>query len=107
MNQNQIEEMARDICLFAQEYETCEKCDTDLDIGDEICTYKCMANLLIQRGYRKVEQGEWKRQKKEIPTSPEAICSKCGREVVYQIIDNRWQFENYCPHCGREMEGAE
>lgn len=33
----------------------------------------------------------------------EAVCSKCGAEVVYQIIDNKWQFENYCPHCGRKM----
>jgi hypothetical protein len=39
----------------------------------------------------------------------EAICSECGREVVYQIIDNKWRFENFCPHCGADMrkEGAD
>lgn len=28
----------------------------------------------------------------------------CGREVVYQVINNRYQFENYCPHCGAKMD---
>lgn len=53
-----------------------------------------------------VKHGYWKRQKGR----PEAICSECGREVVYQTIDNKWWFENYCPHCGAKMdlkEGAE
>lgn len=53
-----------------------------------------------------VKHGYWKRQKGR----PEAICSECGREVVYQTIDNKWWFENYCPHCGADMrkkEGAE
>ena len=54
----------------------------------------------------KVKHGCWKRQKGR----PEAICSECGREVVYQTIGNKWWFENYCPHCGADMrkkEGAE
>lgn len=50
-----------------------------------------------------VRRGEWVRQK----GNPEAICSECGREVVYQCIDNRWRFENYCPHCGTRMIGKE
>lgn len=52
-----------------------------------------------------VKHGEWVRQKGR----PEAICSECGREVVYQIIDNKWWFENFCPHCGADMrkEGAD
>jgi DNA-directed RNA polymerase subunit RPC12/RpoP len=45
-------------------------------------------------------EGEWVRQK----GSPEAICSNCGRDVVYQVIDNKWAFENYCPHCGAKMK---
>lgn len=46
-----------------------------------------------------VKHGKWVRQKGR----PEAICSECGREVVYQIIDNKWWFENFCPHCGADM----
>ena len=45
-------------------------------------------------------EGEWIRHK----GSSEAVCSNCGREVVYQIIDNRWRFENFCPHCGAHMK---
>lgn len=44
----------------------------------------------------------WKRQSGK---DPEAVCSACGREAVYQIIDNKWAFENFCPHCGAKMEG--
>lgn len=50
-----------------------------------------------------VKHGYWKRQKGR----PEAICSECGREVVYQTIDNKWWFENYCPHCGADMRKKE
>lgn len=44
----------------------------------------------------------WKRQPGK---DPEAVCSNCGREAVYQIIDGKWEFENFCPHCGAKMEG--
>lgn len=37
----------------------------------------------------------------------EAYCLTCGREVVYQVINNRYQFENYCPHCGARMDKEE
>lgn len=49
-----------------------------------------------------VKHGEWVRQKGR----PEAICSECGREVVYQSIDNKWWFENYCPYCGGDMRNG-
>ena len=35
----------------------------------------------------------------------EAKCSICGRDVVYQITEDKWEFENYCPHCGAKMDG--
>lgn len=35
----------------------------------------------------------------------EAKCSICGRDAVYQIIEDKWEFENYCPHCGAKMDG--
>ena len=50
-------------------------------------------------------QGEWIRRENKSPTQTEAYCSMCGRDVVYQVIDNKWAFENYCPHCGAEMKG--
>ena len=35
----------------------------------------------------------------------EAKCSICGRDAVYQIVNNRYEFENFCPHCGVKMRG--
>lgn len=49
-----------------------------------------------------IRHAYWKRQSGK---DPEAVCSACGREAVYQIIDNKWAFENFCPHCGAKMEG--
>ena len=31
----------------------------------------------------------------------------CGDKVVYQVINNHYQFENYCPHCGARMDKEE
>lgn len=54
-----------------------------------------------------VKHGHWVRQEKMVggKVQAEAVCSSCGTDVVYQVIDNRWQFENYCPHCGARMDG--
>lgn len=90
--EKQIKEMAR-IYEFA--------CDET-----EVCTRKCgpcHATLLYNAGYRKQVEAEWVKQDKKTPIASEAICSNCGRDVVYQVVDNRWQFENYCPHCGACM----
>ena len=40
-----------------------------------------------------------------IKTADGAECERCGREVVYQIIDDHWQYEPFCPHCGAIMDG--
>lgn len=40
-----------------------------------------------------------------IKTADGAECEKCGREAVYQIIDDHWQYEPFCPHCGAIMDG--
>lgn len=58
------------------------------------------AKDLYDAGCRFQTEGEWVRQKGR----PEAICSNCGREVEYQVIDNRWRFENFCPHCGMKAK---
>ena len=42
-----------------------------------------------------------------IKTADGAECEKCGREAVYQIIDDHWQYEPFCPHCGARMDREE
>lgn len=54
-----------------------------------------------RENWQEIHSAYWKRQPSK---DPEAVCSHCGREVVYQIIDGKWAFENFCPHCGAEME---
>lgn len=71
------------------------------DAGRGAEFYKDVVKML-EKSYRKQSEGEWKRQK----GTPEAICPNCGREVVYQIVEGRWEFEYYCPHCGSKMKGG-
>ena len=62
---------------------------------------------LYSAGYRKQTEGEWIQQEKILgKVIPEAVCSICGRDVTYQVIDNKWAFENYCSHCGAKMKGG-
>jgi len=42
-----------------------------------------------------------------IKTADGAECEKCGREAVYQIIDDHWRYEPFCPHCGAIMDKKE
>lgn len=39
-----------------------------------------------------------------IKTEDGAECEKCGREAVYQIVDDHWEYEPFCPHCGAIMD---
>ena len=48
-------EVIADICPFYKEYGTCEQCNTDLDVDGEPCYWECMANAIINNGYRKQE----------------------------------------------------
>lgn len=109
--EKKIEEMAQDIAKVIDDVHAgcrlteCEDCryfEYDL----ENCKAYAIAERLDALDYRKQVQGEWIRQDKELgKVKAEAKCSICGRDVVYQIIDNKWQFENYCPHCGAKMKG--
>ena len=45
-----------------------------------------------------VRHGRW------IKTEDGAECEKCGREAVYQIVDDHWEYEPFCPHCGAIMD---
>lgn len=51
--EEQIEEIAKDLCPLYKEYEECNTCDAVLNIGDEPCVYKCMAEMILDKGYRK------------------------------------------------------
>lgn len=81
-----------------------------LDIADILIQSECfwstretaiiIATELYKNGCRKVGKAKWKRT----GGTPEAICSNCNSDVCYQIVDGRWRFDNYCAHCGCEME---
>lgn len=94
--EKQIEEMARTLC--GEKEQSCAECESCYR-----CEFWHECSVLHHAGYRKQNVGEWVRQK----GSPEAICSECGRDVVYQVIDNKWAFENFCPNCGSKMKGVE
>ena len=42
-----------------------------------------------------------------IKTEDGAECENCGREAVYQIVDDHWEYEPWCPHCGAKMDGGD
>lgn len=67
---------------------------------DNVSVAKACRHFKNKADYTEVKHGEWVRQKGQ----PEAICSECGREVVYRIINNKWGFESYCPCCGAKMD---
>ena len=103
--EKQIEEMCEVLRQNAESCKTCSWYEEGICIGNcELAEdNQAVCEALYNAGYRKQSEGEWVRQK----GIPEAICSKCGREVVYQVIDNKWAFENYCPNCGAKMKGGE
>jgi predicted RNA-binding Zn-ribbon protein involved in translation (DUF1610 family) len=104
-----IEEMAVTIANFRIQIckiGNCKTCTSRIDTNKE-CYFVKQAKVLYKSGYRKERQGKWIRRENKSPTQTEAYCSMCGRDAVYQVADNRWQFENYCPHCGAKMKGAD
>lgn len=52
----------------------------------------------------KINHSKWVKRTDGKVGECEAYCLRCGRDVVYQVIDNRYRFENYCPHCGAKMD---
>ena len=53
---NPIEEMAIAVCPLIEEYGSCEKCNSEIDIDDKKCIYQTMAELFINAGYRKASE---------------------------------------------------
>lgn len=48
---------------------------------------------------QEVRHGKWENQQ-----NGKVVCSECGCKAVYQIIYGKWEYENYCPHCGAKMD---
>lgn len=95
--EKQIEEMAQDLCPLYEEYKSCKTCDAVLDIGEKPCVYKCMAELITTKGYRKQSVGRWEKRVFVIFDSEKIgyRCSECN---------TTWDTETpYCPNCGAKM----
>lgn len=99
-----------DICPFYKEYGTCEQCNTELDIDDEPCYFECMANAIINNGYRKQREGHWFIREYEYFT-----CSECGGDLwngcdctsEAKEMMAKGDIPNFCPNCGAKMKGGE
>lgn len=69
------------------------------------CGDKVVSNCVFRLSHiKKISRIKIKLKKERKVGEAEAYCLTCGREVVYQVINNRYQFENYCPHCGAKMD---
>ena len=95
-------EIIADICPFYKEYGSCERCNAELDTSDEPCYYECIANAIINNGYRKQREGKWI-FKQTYYEADECNCSVCG-----QLMTTRKGVRmSYCPNCGAKMKGGD
>ena len=66
--ENQIEEMAREMCHLSAECKTCQICNERYHgDDDDLCYFKCVAKEIINHGYRK--QSEWISVEERLPES--------------------------------------
>jgi hypothetical protein len=68
--ENQIEQTAREFCHLSAECETCQICDERYHADGELCYFKCMANEIINHGYRKQE---WISVEDRLPDTDEVL----------------------------------
>lgn len=71
-----------------------------LDLVDDIVSIVDILESIPSAEVQEIRHAYWKKQPGK---DPKAFCSACGREVVYQIINGKWEFENFCPNCGAKM----
>ena len=97
--QKMIEEMAQDLYEYGRTYNDCAYgCEED------VAEY-----LVKEKGYRKVEQGEWKikglprEERRCCPIYHKIICSSCGFDT--ELLQGKRY--NYCPNCGAYMRKGE
>lgn len=93
--EKQIEEMANEINEMDEP--NAHYYDKRLKAHEAFVDCFTIAKHLYNKGYRKVEQGEWlcKQTMIRTPTAKNHICSVCGNEVA--------RCTPYCAECGVEM----
>ena len=97
----QIEEITKVLCA---DYGNCEGCPFAVCFADySTCNAKEQAERIVtDKGYRKVERGEWIEQVKVARQSnlKPLYYYQCSLCRVY--LTKR---ANYCPNCGADMRG--
>ena len=94
--QEQIEEMARDLCECYNEDGTCSQDDSPCDFK---CEYSTEALYLFGKGYRKQVEGEWVKHEHDF-WGVYYTCSACKCDVA------RAKKYQLCPDCGAKMKGG-
>ena len=101
MSKEQIYEMQDDL----------KNCHTQFVFDFEVHTdYYETASKLVNIGYRKQSDGEWKKTTEPMGWHEVDCveCSSCGESWVlgdnldFDLIDEYWHF---CPNCGAKMKG--
>ena len=93
IDQKQVVQMARDICVKRDKPENCKDCDTMW------CKAHIHAFRAYKAGYRKQIEAEW------IPHR----FDKNGRPISWYCSNCRGigDHSSYCSHCGAKMKGCE
>ena len=97
--QEQIEEMAKDLCRLSC---TCEECQNVATKNKDKCKAKVYAERAYRAGYRKQSEGKWL----------DGICTNCGHEALDYLDETpcgcsmRTYITKYCPNCGARMTGV-
>lgn len=100
-SENQIEEMARDLCHLTC---TCEECGNVAEKNKHKCKAKVYARRAYDAGYRKQSEGEWKNL--DI-CAEDMYCYVCGGIAPVDCEKEDFYKSNYCPNCGAKMKGGE
>lgn len=90
----QIQEMAKLACTVFEG--RCSECPCKLHSP---CAPKASAEQLYNKGYRKVERGEWR------PNGYHNLCTKCLKNVARGDPYGFYQDFKFCPNCGADMRG--
>ena len=92
--EKQIEEIAREMCHLSAECKTCQICNERYHGDDyDLCYFKCVAKEIINHGFRKQIEAEWKQA---YNSSPRYFCTHCNH-----LYNKSFK---YCPNCGAKMK---
>lgn len=103
----QIEEMAKEICLATQK--TNYSCKSMCKKQGSCAYCIVMAESLYNAGYRKQKEGEWIGQADGYADGELVYdvwyCSECNH-CIDDGTDDAGLLPNYCPNCGAHMRGG-